>query len=227
LGLILALSARLTVLENTVGASDGRQKLCFRSEQPLSLLRAVRNHESLARCRLILHLHAVGHFHFLLVLQLGERRRLLVLVEVRIRRILICLLLFGNNWFYEGGVPLLRYDTHLVVLTTDRGLLTLRAFLEMEKWWVLQQGVRPIVLVAHRLALVYLLVLMVEVRLRGPKTLLMNNALLIIVELAVRDFVEGISVVLRISFAELVIIDLRDVPVHLIYEHTGQICFYQ
>jgi len=68
----------------------------------------------------------------------------------------------------------------------------------------------------------------VEVGLRRAKTLLMNNALLIIVELAVGNFVEGISVVLRISFAELVIIiDLRDVPVHLIYEHTGQICFYQ
>jgi len=32
LGLILALSARLTVFENTVRASNGRQKLCFGSE---------------------------------------------------------------------------------------------------------------------------------------------------------------------------------------------------
>ena len=32
LGLILALSARLTVFENTVRTSNGRQKLCFGSE---------------------------------------------------------------------------------------------------------------------------------------------------------------------------------------------------
>jgi len=73
LGLILALSAGLAVLKNTVCASDGRQKLCFRSEQPLSPLRAVRDHESLARRCLILHLHAVGHLNFLFVFQLGER----------------------------------------------------------------------------------------------------------------------------------------------------------
>ena len=44
--------------------------------------------------------------------------------------------------------------------------------------------------------------------------------MLVIVELPVRNFVEGVSVVLRIGFAELVvIIDLRDVPVHLIDKH--------
>jgi len=93
---------------------------------------------------------------------------------------------------------------------------------------VLEQSIRPMVLIAHRLALINLLILLVEVRLRRPKALLMNNALLIIVELPVGNFVERVSVVLRISFAELVvIIDLRDVPVHLIYKHTGQISFYQ
>lgn len=56
----------------------------------------------------------------------------------------------------------------------------------------------------------------------------MNKALLIIVEvLPVRDFVIGIAI-LRIGLDELVtMVDLSDIPVHLIYKHTGEICFYQ
>lgn len=95
---------------------------------------------------------------------------------------------------------------------------------------MLEQRVSAMILVVHRLALVYLRIFLVEVRLRRPVSFrgskfliqLTLNALLIIVELPVGNFVERVSVVLRIGFAELVVVTyLRDVPVHLIYKHTA------
>ena len=116
-----------------------------------------------------------------------------MLVEVRVRRILILLLLLlRDNRLDEGSMPLLlSNDAHLIVLTADRGLLALSALLEVEKRRMLKQSICPMVLIVHRLALINLLILLVEVWLRRPKTLLMNNALLIIVELPVGNFVEG------------------------------------
>ena len=63
----------------------------------------------------------MGNLYFLLVFQLGERGRLLMLVEVGVRRILILLLLlFCNYRLHEGSMTLLLSDdAHLIVLTAD------------------------------------------------------------------------------------------------------------
>lgn len=48
LRLVLSLPARLAVLEDAIRTSNRRQKLGFRSVNPLPLLRAVRDHEGMA-----------------------------------------------------------------------------------------------------------------------------------------------------------------------------------
>lgn len=48
LRLVLSLPARLAVLEDAIRTSNWRQKLGFRSVNPLPLLRAVRDHEGMA-----------------------------------------------------------------------------------------------------------------------------------------------------------------------------------
>lgn len=134
LGLVLALTACLAVLKDTVCASDRWQKLCFRSVDSLTLLRAVSNDKGLAaRCWV---LDAMWLLRLVLVLQLRQRRGLLRLVEVRVRRILIWIVLLfrSQRLLYERGVPLLRYDVDLIILATHGGLLTrLRALLEMKQ----------------------------------------------------------------------------------------------
>lgn len=210
LGLILALSAGLAILKNAVCASDGWQKLCFRSVHSLSLLRAVRDHEGLARRGLLL--DAVRQLGLLLVLQLRQGGRLLGLVEVRVRRILILLLVFGRHRLLdEGRVPLLRYDAQLVVLAAHGGLLALLlAPLEMEQGRVVLQRVlelRVLAVVQRHIVMwiaFLVLLMLIEVWLGRPKALfviiVMTGGRLLVEDVlaAVGNLIVGIAV-LRVS----------------------------
>ena len=95
LGLILTLPAGLAILQNAVRASDRRQKLCFSSVHSRPLLRTVRNHEGLTCCCLLF--QALLELGLVLVLQLGQSGGLLLLVEVRVRRILVLRLFFRGH----------------------------------------------------------------------------------------------------------------------------------
>ena len=185
-------------------------------------------------------LDAVRQLGLLLVLQLRQRGRLLRLMEVWIRRILALLLLLvfdSDGLLHEGGVPLLRYSHSyllVVAVAADRGLRTLLCtlLLEMQQRRVVLQRIRQLVLATatQRMAVVRLGVLLMEVWLRLPETLLVELIAWLVIEdvlAAVGNLVVGIAI-LRVTLDELaVIIHLGDVPVDLINKHTGEICFYQ
>lgn len=174
----------------------------------------------------------------LLALQLRERTRLFLLVEVGGRRILMIFVFRKYRLLYERGVTLLRryLDAQLhVVIAMHRCLLALlRALLEVEQRRVLRQRSLYLVLgpgerhAVQRDAFIALLAHLMEIRLRRPKALLIMQGLLIKVKiLAVGDLVVRIPV-LRIGLDQLgVIVYLSHVPVHVIDKHTCHVGFYQ
>ena len=123
---------------------------------------------------------------------------------------------------------MLRNNTHLVVFAAHRRLLALGALLEMKERRVILEGVLEGVLgPTQGHAVLYLLVLLMEVGLRLPQALLIGEVLFLVVALAMRDLVVWVPVLLIALDKLAVVVDLGDVAMYLINEHTGEICFYQ